>query len=874
MDFDSIIKDIEQKIETGTMKLEYINQVLKENKIEDTFTFIKTLIDKSTIISNYLSKFLHGKTKYNEDDIYNTFGETNGDILFCYASLKNLIVEDDLDYSYGDSKDLFAEELFFNEIREIPIMDKSVTNNYIVNFQKYKKLYEESKNPEEKAIYERKYIFYQNQVIEGNIRLIISIANKKTRHGLELNELINEGTFGMIKAMERFDASLGFAFSTYATCWLRQSINRAIEEKGRTIRIPSAQYQVYNKYLVAVKTLSIKLNREPTLQEIADYLEMDLKKLTHLVVSFSENPSLDATPKDDNENEQENMFNFLKSGEFEDRVVDSITLNHLLSGLTEKERYIITLRYFNNYTLEQVGDILGVTRERIRQREKKILRKMYEISKTMKKSLLEYLSIPNTEIFKIVATLDNHSKVLLHKEFGYGLTKKVVQKKFSEPEIKKILDEIMEEYRKSQNERKSPILFTLEELLNGYSKGSMEYDETNKRIKILWEEQDKDTFIYKLMFRAFGFDGTKTYNKDDFTPGENNLIFNKIERFRFNLRCWTKHVDNSKTLEELLNKASNKEEHDEINKRIAYLWQEQDKTTLIYSIMIKAFGIDGKGKYNAEKLTSRERNALDNRLNNWSNKLLKVNFWPKEDTEKSKTNGYEGKYLWELLHVTKEELFIVARSLNKNTKLYQVLVKCFGPTLEETLKLKYISENDLKILYTNIPRLRKKINEPTPFLHKTLKDILGFEVPYALKGDYLLTKTFGPNLNEPYLNTLNVSDTRKLIVLLKELQAKYKTKAIVKKEPEKVISPEEVLLINIANMMPDDVKEPFMLYYGLKDGERHSVDDIQLILKWNLCKVPMKIQEGINFVKDILKTYEDNFDENFVRTEEILKRLR
>lgn len=871
MDFDTIIKNIEQKIETGTMKLEYINQVLKENKIEDTFTFIKTLIDKSTIISNYLSKFLQGKTKYNEDDIYNTFGETNGDILFCYASLKNLIVEDDLDYSYGDSKDLYSEALFFSEIRDIPIMDKNVTNNYIANFQKYKKLYEESKNPEEKAIYERKYIFYQNQVIEGNIRLIISIANKKTRYGLELNELINEGTFGMIKAMERFDASLGFAFSTYATCWLRQSISRAIEEKGRTIRIPSAQYQVYNKYLTAVKTLSLKLNREPSLEELADYLEMDLKKLTHLVVSFSENPSLDATPKDENEKDQENMFNFLKSGEFEDRVVDSITLNHLLSGLTEKERYIITLRYFNNYTLEQVGDILGVTRERIRQKEKKILSKMYEISKTTKKSLLEYLNISNTEIFKIVATLDNHSKVLLHKEFGYGLNKKVVQKKFSEPEIRKILDEIMEEYRKSQNERKSPILFTLEELLNGYPKGSMEYDETSQRIKILWEEQDKDTFIYKLMFRAFGFDGTKLYNKDDFTPGENNLIFNKIERFRFNLRCWPKHVDNSKTLEDLLNKAPNKEEHDEINKRIAYLWQEQDKTTLIYSIMIKAFGIDGKGKYNAEKLTSRERNALDNRLNNWSTKLLKANFWPKE---KSNANSYEGKYLWELLHVTKEELFIIAKSLNRNAKFYQVLVKCFGPTFEDAIKLKNISENDLKLLYANIPKMRKKINEPTPYLRKTLKEILGFEVPYALKEDYLLAKTFGPNLDEPYLNTLNVSDTRKLTVLLKEIQTKYKSTKITKEEPEKVVSPEEILLINIANMMSDDVKEPFMLYFGLIDGDRYKVEDIALKLNCNLCKVKMKIQEGINFVKDILKTYEDNFDENFVRTEEILKRLR
>lgn len=170
--------------------------------------------------------------------------------------------------------------------------------------------------------------------------------------------------------------------------------------------------------------------------------------------------------------------------------------------------------------------------------------------------------------------------------------------------------------------------------------------------------------------------------------------------------------------------------------------------------------------------------------------------------------------------------------------------------------------------------MRKKINEPTPYLRKTLKEILGFEVPYALKEDYLLAKTFGPNLDEPYLNTLNVSDTRKLTVLLKEIQTKYKSTKITKEEPEKVVSPEEILLINIANMMSDDVKEPFMLYFGLIDGDRYKVEDIALKLNCNLCKVKMKIQEGINFVKDILKTYEDNFDENFVRTEEILKRLR
>lgn len=99
----------------------------------------------------------------------------------------------------------------------------------------------------------KKYVFYQNQVIEGNIRLIISIANKRLHSNIELNELVNEGTFGMIKAMEKFDPTLGFAFSTYATCWIRQSINRAIEEKGRTIRIPSGQYRIYNKYTLLLK---------------------------------------------------------------------------------------------------------------------------------------------------------------------------------------------------------------------------------------------------------------------------------------------------------------------------------------------------------------------------------------------------------------------------------------------------------------------------------------------------------------------------------------------------------------------------------------------------------------------------------------------
>lgn len=498
---------------------------------------------------------------------------------------------------------------------------------------------------------------------------------------------------------------------------------------------------------------------------------------------------------------------------------------------------------------------------------------MYDLSKVSKKSLLEYINIPQSEIFSLVENLDNSSKKIIHEKFGYSLNKKVVKSVFDEKEIKVILDYIIEEYRKNKMERIKPILYTLEELLNPYPKESEEYEKTNHRIKIIWDEEEKNTIINKLLVKAFGVDGKKPYNKSDFTSGENNLILNKLERWRHKLRQWPKNVDNNKTLEELLNKAYNKEERDEINKRIAYLWENQDKTTMIYAIMVKAFGINGNEKYDYEKLNSRERNLLDSKLSNWASKIQRINFWPLKKDEGKNKKTYDGKYLWELLQVTKEELSIITRSLNKTTKFYEVLERVFGKTFENIIKLDSLSESDLKILYANLPNLRKKVNEPTPFLRKTLKEILNCEIPYAIKDDYLLQKAFGPNLDEPFLNTLNVTETKRLMVLLKELKEKYK-KIEVKKEPEIIISPEDALLLSIVEMMPEDVKEPFMLYFGLKDGKRYCQEDIQLELSWNLCKVTMKVKEGIAFVKNILETYEDAFDKNFVSTEEILKRLK
>ena len=205
--------------------------------------------------------------------------------------------------------------------------------------------------------------------------------------------------------------------------------------------------------------------------------------------------------------------------------------------------------------------------------------------------------------------------------------------------------------------------------------------------------------------------------------------------------------------------------------------------------------------------------------------------------------------------------------------MYEVLIRVFGNDFEKEVNLSALSESDLKVLYANLPNLRKKVNEPTPYLRKTLKEILNCEIPNDIKDDYLLQKAFGYNLDEPFLNTLNVIETKRLMLLLKDLKEKYKNQK-EKKVPEKVMSPEEVLFLNIVEMMSEDVKEPFMMYFGLKDGKKYSEEDIQLTLGCNLCKVTMKIKEGINFVKNIIETYAVNFDPKIINPEEILKRLK
>ena len=172
MDFDNIIKDIESKIETSNIKLSYINSILTENKVDDIFTFMLKALEKSSIIDNYFAQLLRGKNKYTEDEIYKRFGDINGGIIYVYASIKNILLEDKLNYRYEETSNLSADNLFFKELSDIPTMKRETSIAYVIKFQEYKELYEKAISEEEKEYYQKKYIFYQNQVIEGKINCI------------------------------------------------------------------------------------------------------------------------------------------------------------------------------------------------------------------------------------------------------------------------------------------------------------------------------------------------------------------------------------------------------------------------------------------------------------------------------------------------------------------------------------------------------------------------------------------------------------------------------------------------------------------------------------------------------------------------------
>ena len=332
----------------------------------------------------------HLKLDENEiDELYSFFADNNI-IIDEYKEAEILESEDILDEdSYEDLKegdidsDFDEDEIDYNLATDVKTSDS--VKQYMHDFG----FYDVIKSKEDEAELAKRILDgdekAREELIVRNLKLVVSIAKKFVNHGLPLLDLIQEGNIGLMKAVEKFDYTRGYKFSTYATWWIRQAITRALADQSRTIRIPVHMVENINRMLKAQRTLIQKLNRDPTPEEIAKEMgsDMDAKKVCEMQQMSLDPLSLE---KPVGEEEDSRVGDFIEDKDnlspedYASKMLLKERINEVLSELTPREEKVIRLRYGlddgRSHTLEEVGKEFNVTRERIRQIEAKAIKKM------------------------------------------------------------------------------------------------------------------------------------------------------------------------------------------------------------------------------------------------------------------------------------------------------------------------------------------------------------------------------------------------------------------------------------------------------------------------------------------------------------------
>ena len=315
------------------------------------------------------------------DELYNAFMENDISVI-AEADLDDDSSEEDAGGNLEDilKDNTIAKELTIND--PVRMYLKEIGKISLLSLDEETELSKRIADGDEEA---------KNRLAESNLRLVVSIAKRYVGRGMLFLDLIQEGNIGLMKAVEKFDADKGYKFSTYATWWIRQAITRAIADQARTIRVPVHMVETINKLSRYQRQLTLELNREPTDEELAKKMGMSPDKVRE-VIKIAQDPVSLETPIGEEEDSHLGDFvpdeSNMSPEDFTIHEMLKEEIGDVLLTLTEREEQVLRLRFGlddgSSKTLEEVGQMFGVTRERIRQIEAKALRKLRHPSRSRK----------------------------------------------------------------------------------------------------------------------------------------------------------------------------------------------------------------------------------------------------------------------------------------------------------------------------------------------------------------------------------------------------------------------------------------------------------------------------------------------------------